>query len=295
MGRYLVAFVVLLGFQAVSAVGSTCKDANPFIKSLVAERKIVVVDDPVDSKSHCATEWQEFGTCCTEESAVRYAKIDKDLLKTATEIVIDSLKTQEMLTRKILQDLKSWISSDPNLNKSSEISSSVVNIQQSLQEVQNITASTHEDCWTREMVQIRSASICSTCSGRSLIFFFEDQAIVSFDTCKEMLNKCSPSIDQIITMMGLAETIYNLMLSMQTNDSLEASFDDSKIITLNHLFSVIDKQRVATQLKQYSKANEGSESKALLVGPLCRHFMRLHGDPFIIEITKVINLHEIKV
>ncbi len=54
----------------------------------------------------------------------------------------------------------------------------------------------HLHCWSY-MAELRSNSLCRTCSGRSEKFFFQDKAVVDLEACSSIVDRCALSFRRI--------------------------------------------------------------------------------------------------
>ena len=93
------------------------------------------------------------------------------------------------------------------------------------------------------MGKLRTSSLCSTCSSRSDIFFYQDKALVAFETCAEMLAYCFPSIDRIVKTLDITYTFYTMIVEFQKIDKLDVNLDES-VKAADHSFKQIRKSEI---------------------------------------------------
>ena len=65
-------------------------------------------------------------------------------------------------------------------------------------------------CWN-QIANLRSSSVCSTCSGRSHIFFREEKALMSDETCTSILDKCYKPLRQLAYFISVLNLIPKLL------------------------------------------------------------------------------------
>ena len=148
------------------------------------------LDSPVISYDHCGTEWSTYGSCCKLESAKQFSIADKQVLELATSGVIKAMTFQKQLLKPIIKDINNWLIQLKH--KDQIFFSKKLDILHAI--VSSDDSTSHNTCWITELGKLRSSSLCSTCSGRSLDFFKNSRAIVNMDSCSAMLQGCSASI-----------------------------------------------------------------------------------------------------
>ena len=168
----LVCFVLYCGAKDV------CRNNNPYIL-LLKEANVLLLDTPKKVQA-CGNEWMSFGTCCDLNSLTLAVNTDVNQIKTQMSELVYNLENIETSFSKLKDGIK------PRLDDRTDIA--FQNMRPKIQALLNIKAvqisgvkAAVARCWNH-MAKIRSSSVCTTCSGRSQIFFSGNKAMVSEDT-----------------------------------------------------------------------------------------------------------------
>lgn len=251
---------------------------------MVSSKKMTLNAQPNNS-TRCGEEWGIHGTCCEEKSALLYTFKDQNLLRQSTNLVKTALETQKQLITQIVGSLESWVSQDSQLKKQKR---EVFILKKRLKEIGGIGPNDHHRCWVEEMGRLRSASLCSTCSGRSESFFSEAKALISSQTCKEMLDKCYPSIKEIANIIVVVNSIYEILQHLHEKQIQGIKFATTPT-SVQTLFAALDKEQVSKKLNSYSKNPEESVERQNAAVSLCEDFISLQKTPFVISIMNLMN------
>ena len=283
MRTYLLLFLTVLCLQAAVAkpTEDQCADLNPFLREMVRLNKIAVVDEPVTVTSYCRSEWAEHGSCCQPQSAVHFAQVDSMHLTLITQAIAGAMSAQRKFLNKIRSDLKRWVEKSPL--KAPEKTQIKQRFYSAIDSIGEVKQAVHSKCWVTEFGRLRSASLCSTCSGRSNIFFKDGKALVTRDTCTKMVKNCFPSINQIVNFIMAAEEFFTLLNYLGEKMKLDLGLM-SKSSHLKKIFDALKKKQVTSSLKDYIKDQKKSDSQKS-ANALCLEFMALNKDPFIFQIV----------
>ena len=281
MTRYLLLFLIVLCWQAasVTAQASSCAEQNPFLAELVKSRRIVPLDEPSKVENYCGGEWLAHGTCCQPESAVKFARVDKSTLSPIVTEVANSMKLQQTILSQLKDDLLRWVDKSPLSIQDKH--SSKNRFLDLLKAIGGIKVKIHQKCWVDELTSLRSASLCSTCSGRSHEFFKDGKALVSQETCTSMMASCFGSIDQVVNFILATQEFYGLLRKLGRSMSID--LDILKDSSMKTIFEAINKRQISSTLKDYVNQGQNSNNPAAMT--LCKEFMALHKDPFIFQIV----------
>lgn len=234
--RLFVLFVVgTLCLATFSSATTYCSQKNPFIP-ILASKGVRIFREPLTSpNSTCSSEWNTHQTCCESSSLISYASSATRTLGSSIENVRNELIT----TGQALQEFLLPVGSIWNqLNASASHQNFSTDLNKLQQFTDSLIANSLQDnnlqtqCFSR-MNQMRTRSLCMTCSGRSQIYFSANKArIKSFD-CKQTIQMCAHTWNKIVQMvdaMTLADGILKTLKILFPN--FMHSFDMSKGLPL---------------------------------------------------------------
>lgn len=72
-------------------------------------------------------------------------------------------------------------------------------------------------CWNY-MKAVRGSALCSICSGRSEIFFKDDKALISMDTCLQAVNSCEGFFMTLIDLAHALRAYKSNQTTLKTAD-----------------------------------------------------------------------------
>ena len=291
---------ILFSFGAVLAqdIDSPlrCSSSNPYLDHLRVS--IELYDTPFKMDSHCQGEWDVYGSCCNPDTLINHQKKDAELITAALESVnINLMKFKESLEAVQLYIMQEAVmpqdKSNPLINeyqwKADRLSSgSKFNnyfrfmTDLSKQEFDGFLTK-NSACW-REMIRARSASLCSTCSARSHLFFDGQRGIISEEYCSSILQKCGAPLKTLLNLAvgihefhplltQLAEVGINSNLISHLNDA--SSDEYTKAIKSSHILEAI---------KSFSSGPAPSVGAKLV---LCGSFLHLGSKTFIEYISNL--------
>ena len=284
--------------------GLECKDLfkeNPFIVRL-EQKGVQILKNPVTSTNKCGEEWRVYGTCCGVNSLIQYAQKDSkeifDSVRDSLKVLIKSINTfSELFTN--VDYLRKRRRIDLSLGEQKLIkATSKPNLADLIQMIDSFKETNgHNDernlikeytkCWDH-ITQIRSASLCSTCSARSHIFFLGKKAVIDAPTCNSILNKCSVTFTTIITFIRGLDRLANNMLLVFTRwrkgrdwvkkmDQVTEELKRNKIGELLHLYYDDGSQK------------DSSVNKSRLQIRLCGKLVKIGSKPFISDLKVLLN------
>ena len=312
-------FIILLAVLAVgfSIQGKThghCKELNPFLTRL--SKDVEIYESPTMGGSpHCKPEWDKYGTCCEARSLIEYVETDNHKIRGSlrdvntefgqfysfltelnqTLFTMSTLKyfdwspliKTEFTAKKIRKFIK--VLNGKFLNNSIFYTYNEPNMVEKF-------ASANKKCWDR-MVQLRNAAVCSTCSGRSRVFFMKQKANMDQATCSSIMNDCYISFKMANRYF---KTLAGFSLVSDIKEILEGS-----LIKFKHL-SMINKKVARKFVKMMGKekmryftldryfknkrnlTSEELKEKDRLARVLCKRFLSIQGYPWIRYLDSVI-------
>ena len=287
IGLYII--MMLAAYGTPLSLGGVCLQKNPFLSVLQAKGlRVNQISKPFPSSSICKGEWKSYGTCCELESAVKYANDDKKRIKTAVERTIKNLNSisfdfqylQMISTSFYEQDKSSNVNKLFGANNSNDIKQFYDNLV--LMMSKNALEDTLGKCWDK-MINVRSSSICSTCSGRSDIFFINNKAALGESACSSIIKECSYSFKLMIeTLEGVYAVLSQLLeygLKNSRTTPLYLSFTQI-IQDINKMVGLLSKNNMHNLIRSYLKSNRfGGESH--LANQICMNLVTLSETTFI--------------
>ena len=215
VGCSLVAGTTLaMGQTATPALANGCGNKNAFLVNL-HRSNVTIFATPQASTEFCNGEWNVFGTCCETSSLKEYAKRDmgniggfldrmeseNKHLREAVVLLIDVLASvSDQIQKSAITNVSTTIldsikQSVPSWKiKMQEYLGFMRDIERKFKHVQTKCAI--------EMNSLRSSSICTTCSGRSELFFFKGKILIDQPTCHLFVDKCYDAWTMLIQIMN---------------------------------------------------------------------------------------------
>lgn len=219
-GRVTV-LILLTSLKAVSS--QNCVDKNPFIKNLKAQGVIIYSTPEPSLTNTCSAEWKTHQTCCDSASLIEYANKDTDSLRNsilgvitelgkAATILEDAVKTLDPIQTELLKLLEHTALRD-------DIAEFKLFAQYYSVHKNQLTPE-QEGC-LKSMSQLRTRGLCSTCSGRSQIYFKGEFAQVSEKDCRLTVNTCHQAWRTVINLVDAMTLAQNIVSRLK--DSVGAS------------------------------------------------------------------------
>jgi hypothetical protein len=288
----LTVLIISTCIQTTVDTQTKCIDANPYIKVLQKERGLVVLPHPTDfNKTTCKSEWKDHGVCCNETSAIAYATQDAEVIRSSVTSLVSSLKElaplyiefmkkAPMIKGLVSQAYRSFIevvekNQAPNLTR----------ILSDIQQTDSFKQS-FDRCWEK-MIQIRSSSVCSTCSGRSAIFFEGEKGLVKSSDCIAILDQCTQSfqltfdlfVDVKLLMAKLSE------FSSSLGKTSVSSSHQETVAKLNAFVTQVTESKIQSSVNLYIQAASRKDSPE--ANTLCAKLVKLSEKTFIEELASV--------
>ena len=156
-------------------------------------------DKPQFGQPKCGEEWHKHGSCCQLDSLLRYIKRDSGNIEEYQNI----MKTEVM---KAKTSLSSFLNSNIKLKygrlkrkkrkAAKKIKGHLPGWKSDMQMLVvfiDSIADRFSEVQTKcgqKMNELRTNSLCSTCSGRSPVYFSGNRAILSLRTCSDFIDQC---------------------------------------------------------------------------------------------------------
>ena len=256
---------------------SECLTKNPIIRML-HEKKVTVFSNPKQSgaaSNTCSWEWDEHRTCCGAASLRAYAINDVHKLQKAVDRV--SSKMQKLFRGLKNKSKRIQTSFERARRKESSIRARIekqaagtdsIALAKAVERIRKFEAASQDmetfsklvdhkfsehkfssfsrqECFER-IKQIRTSSLCASCSGDSARFFLQGRALISLEDCKITIGKCgliwAKSIEMIDAIV-MAQKITKYLKSLYPEEELPIFFKRDT--------NMVKKWMGSTHLKQH--------------------------------------------
>lgn len=280
---------LLLSMQVQAQKAPACLAQNPLIRML-KRNDVKVFDQPQPSSSNtCKHEWKPHLTCCDNDSLVDYAEKDIKKLESSIKNVQKDVKALMTFLKKNEDDIQKAIAKKDLQNKKEFKQVLETDLKafktllESMLENENKEDDRRENCFDR-IKEIRTSSLCYTCSGRSGYFFLQGRALISMADCRRTIKRCdntwAKSVELIDT-IAVAKKIRKHLKEVVAKDEL-IDFGDKHI---DRLEEWIGTQQVRGSVKLCQKDATCSDASAKL---LCETFISLGKEDFLTDTGNMI-------
>ena len=144
------------------------------------------MDSPQIDNTTCRQEWSANGTCCDKQSLLEFSAADRKRVLESVEVVksfsIHALASCSFKAKHEEGYFRALDSMARSTATSSTFNASI------------------DQCWDH-MSGIRAKTLCSTCSGRSALFFNESKGVITAPVCSQTLRACLPSFKHLFTFL----------------------------------------------------------------------------------------------
>ena len=312
----VLLLICLAASLAAGAPIGICLDKNPFLKKL-QDNGVQVHETPeVDPGHHCNEEWGTHMTCCEADSLTTFASEDASIIRRNVEKVNKEFITFLMLVKALnntvfkLAALESfdW----QPLVKSAVLKSKLFALIQYLKsdflkrswffsyndpEIESKFPEANSRCW-ESMILKRSSALCSTCSGRSELFFLNNKANIEDTICSELINTCWYSFKLASRYFSNLVSIGSVRhLNKISNDHI-IKISNSQLYNSSRASKLISKyeedKSIYFEKLEYLFQNSVSltklelEQKEKATAGLCKRFMSIQGYPWIRSLDRTI-------
>lgn len=207
--KQIIIWLALVGvISSITPDKNSCKGLNPFLQKLQADGVTIFSSPSKDPAGRCSSEWSSFNTCCESSSLIKYAKVQEQAILKSVENVNNDFKWFLALSKALnttifqIAALKeySWqpLVKDPSqvdkLNKFIDFLHQTVLTRKIFYSFTSDSfwerfVQKNRVCWKR-MIEKRNSALCSTCSGRSSIFFKNQKANMGQGVCNDIIDDC---------------------------------------------------------------------------------------------------------
>ncbi len=196
-----------------SSVGRSCQNLNPYINILRAKR-VTIFEQSVNetAQNPCQTEWSRFGTCCELNSTKEYAKLQRQQVEVQFQRISQLMTQVNQSFNKFVtyafhlnqsgygelgKPFSDFIYMFLNLTKHPVLKPHLDNLEGVIHDrmfgKKNSTLPNMTETCKQTLMNLRTNSLCSVCSGRSNETFFDNttqKAKLGTPHCKQILDAC---------------------------------------------------------------------------------------------------------
>ena len=277
--KVIILIVVCVSYIQTSEL---CAIKNPFLKKLSTSMKLYTspVSDNTDNK--CSYEWKIHKTCCSYQNILDYIAQDGKSIKYGKEYISDYTLSIATNVQKMLPDLNRLEFDPSSATMAKELK---LNLMKTSADLIKLVSSdkfnkSSDQCWNR-MARIRAESMCSTCSGNSQDYFFQDKALITQEVCSVAIKDCIIYFENNQIVMTYLDNILT-----ELNRIRERANNNTAIpriySALRFMFRVLQGDMsylIDEYMKVRATKNENRIKKAESI--LCYHFLSLNDKPYI--------------
>ena len=297
---YIILSFCLLSIICQSAtVVSSCPNNNPYIIQLT---QTSLYNSPKFGVNKCGDEWKTYGTCCNEYQLPSEAKNDQTRIETAVSVINDQIKQFNGALESLFTHIKRYASFPPT-QWDTNVNNNIIKVKQILDRPSTIAffqeftsidkidaasfAAENNKCWSL-ISRARSSSLCSTCSGRSEVYFLDNKALISEAFCHRLMGECKSSFEnlvQFVKAISFMNSIYKELspVGIQINSDAKV-----RMSLAQEYWRVISEDGIPNLFKTYSPSSAPEVTVSL-----CNKFIQLRKQTFIEDVLSLIsNRHE---
>ncbi len=281
-----IAFVALVAaILGVATASPTVKAIkclranNNFLNYLSSNtiKEVQIFETPQKGLDQCGDEWRNFGTCCKVSDLITYAQNDADKLRNHYTNLRQLMENYSSLFSEILSDL-------PRFKTTNKINDDRAHLMKALLDLASTKLSgtlnnlatrldkkkQFDSCW-EQMITLRSSSLCSTCSGRSLVFVHAKKAMISASSCHSLVTNCKFAFRLLIEFLEAIKTI-----AEQLNDFSPESRSLTK--ELSNACREASRNQIQKAINALVTSDYADQAAEAL---LCSKFVRFEGPSFV--------------
>lgn len=260
--------------------------------SAFQEAKVQIFPHPIkQTNSKCGEEWNEHGTCCDIETLVQYAKEDGANIQAAvkeTHGLMTDINAHMAEIHNLVKEIKSSGTALKSRSAEALFQEVAGHLEVVVAELPKYTTPEEfghdEKCWA-DVAKMRANSLCSTCSGRSQVFFALGKALINTKTCDSVLSSCGKAtfgvFKYLITLNHFLKPFDRLDLPQQTSALGKAIHD---ALFTGVFQNRADLRKISERLSVFlaSAAQEKKEASIYV----CNRIVRLIKTPLVTIIGK---------
>ena len=264
--------------------------SNPLVFLNTEPRKIT------DGK--CGLEWQKYGTCCDQYNMKSHIDMNEKVLLDVSTKFIAAFAKMDGFARNLSSIVKNLSLSDPT-STANDSPTIISEAQKFLNNPENLFAlevfatlgskseadlykTEMTKCWT-DMRTLRVSSLCSTCSGRSHVFFNAEKGLAEEKICRRAVENCLVSLKMSFKFIKLAKwglDLFNTgaLKRMAISHGIDGFFNAKNITNAYNNFI---QNGLSNWILNVTNASTAPQDQII---PICKHFLNLAARPFILEL-----------
>ena len=304
MANSIWIFLLVLAISTCSnqtPVRSPCIGKNPFL-SFIQSKNVKILETSIINEDKCGSEWKEYGTCCELDSLITYSINDKKTIREAVSVTKEYTKSTVSQIFDLAEKLTSRKSHKSNLNRTRLFNLDERFVQElevyfeesrgfsNLKIYQPGPTYDHslDKCW-EYMEKLRSTALCSTCSGRSQVYFLNEKAIVTEESCHELLGVCSRSFGYSLDFMKIMTEVGERLVSASLLIDIGSQFYTKLKTSIKEFSDYMDSQKtveMAIILKEFIDTRDDRKEKLKMGRFLCNRLIKVSHEPCITVYSK---------
>lgn len=209
---------LLVMVVSVRSTGDNCAVKNPFLKKL-AKKGVSINAEVVKNSQGCGNEWQSNGSCCEFESLKQYALTDQKKIAKSIELTKSEFPKFVGHIKETIAIAEAYLKATPVSQQDQSVRKAALDLtgthmKQAYSTLHNeimlpTFSSSMDACW-KKVSLARSNSLCSVCSGKSEVYFYQDKGIVSYQLCNDVLQTCTPKLRRLIQIFTKIKEVFQV-------------------------------------------------------------------------------------
>ena len=272
---------------------TTCNKPHDLLK-LLKDQKVIILDAPQNTEiSHCQYEWSRYGTCCDQQSLVSYAEHDSKLIKESVDTFENKLSAIAKSFSDLIDASKEIIRKNIKLEPVANVLINTI-FDEETNKLRDFVTNFFEtekemslfSCW-KQMARIRSNSLCSVCSGRSEVFFAQnDKAMFLSMDCQPMIDSCLTSFDDFVKLIeGVDKFADKFIDSMKKPVETTQSDLLNVVKNLDKVTEAIKTNLLHQKMKEFINLKDSSDERKKW--SLCESFITVTKEPYILALKEL--------
>ena len=257
-----------------------CDNINPFFNKLsskISNLELIRGEPKISKENVCGGMWAVKGTCCDLEKLLKHVSKNSEVLtKAAKDLKLNVIKISSFQKPKHMTII--------------ETSEYLLFLKKLIQVKQKASFLKSIDKCAAYMIEARSSSFCSICSGDSYRYFLNGKAIISMETCSSMVSNCKDFIEDTAEMLQSMESLASMLISASENidpkNRAETKYALRIVQNNNH---ILEAQPVLMLLQGF-QSDMSSESIDIIYSHLCSSFYHLIQPTWIQQFEVMLGL-----
>ncbi len=248
----------------------------------------------------CFNEWSRFSNCCELKSLIAYNKKDSDNISKALHQAFDSIYRISVYIQQTVQ-MKDFLldngfeSSGCGLIRTFDEVYSKAKMK-SFRETMNSIINNFKGlnkqgtkCWEK-ISNIRGLSLCSTCSGRSEVFFEKGAALIELSTCTEIIASCESHLLTLIKFIIRSTEFFSNVYEIGVKEEeINVILNRNLVEEITNYFKILNRLEIMSNVHQYLDSSSNSIEKKQALIKICETTTDLAQDAFIVKVLPILD------